>query len=491
MKKIREYIKLLEEKELIVSYYNMESVMDKEVNFLSYNSKDIKKDTLFIVKGANFKKEYLDEAVKNGVFAYNSENNYDKDFPCIIVKNSTKALAVLSSLYFGYPNDKLNVIGVGGTKGKTTVTYYLKYIFDELKDNKKCAFISSIDTYDGKEEFASHITTPESYEIERHFRNAVDSNISTLVMEVSSQALKVNRVCDVHFTIGIFTNISEDHISPIEHPNFEDYYNSKLKIFDNSKVGVVNLDSDLSENTLMYAKSKCENVFTYSCINSEADFFAYDIKKEEDVIKFKVKSKDFDEEFKLTNALGAIASANYLKVDVSIIKNGLYKAKSPGRMEVYSTNDKKITVIVDYAHNKISYETLYKSVREEYPNRKIVTIFGCPGGKALNRRKDLGVVAGVNSDYVYITMEDPGSEKISDISKEIESYVKKYNDNYFVIDDRKKAIESAFELCSNLDEMSVILLLGKGREDTEKINGEYVLYPSDISITLDLIEKYN
>ena len=222
---VKEYIRLLENENLLKDKYKCENILEKEVNLVSFNSKEVEEDTLFICKGASFKLEYLKEAVENGVFVYVAEDKYDIDIPCILVNDIRKALSCLSAMYFNFPGESINVIGVGGTKGKSTTTYYIKSILDEYSksvNKKDTAVISSIDTYDGVENFESHITTPESYDIHKHFFNALNSGMENVVMEVSSQALKLDRVADVFFDVGIFMNISEDHISPIEHPDFDD-----------------------------------------------------------------------------------------------------------------------------------------------------------------------------------------------------------------------------------------------------------------------------
>lgn len=501
--KLRDYVELLEKDNLIKKMDNVDDeILDREVNLLSFNSKEIEENTLFVCKGLNFKKEYLKEAISNGVFAYVSEVNYEVNVPCIEVVDIRKALSSLSAMYFNFPGEYINVIGVGGTKGKSTTTYYIKYILDEYakaNGKKETAVISSIDTYDGVEKFESHITTPESYDIERHFANALNSGMENVVMEVSSQSLKLDRVKDIFFDIGIFMNISEDHISPIEHPTFEDYYNSKLKMFKNTKNAIVNMDADLASHTLSVARRDSARVFTFSTKTKDTDFYAYDIRKDGFNTIFKVHTPTYDTEILLTmpglfnveNAIAAIAAAYIMGVPEKYIKDGLKIARSSGRMEVYHTKDMKIIILVDYAHNKLSFEKLFSSVKEEYPDRRIVAIFGCPGKKALLRRKDLGTIAGQNSDFVYLVAEDPGLEPVIDISNDIAQYVKKYTNNYALIEDRGEAIEDAVLKAEKEEKPTIILLTGKGRETRQKYGNEYLPCLSDVDYSIKYLSDYD
>lgn len=502
--KLKEYIDLLNRDDNINFMNISENILDQKIEHLTYNSKDVDINTLFICKGESFKVEYLKDAIKNGAVVYISTKKYDMDFPCVVVKDIRRAMSLVSMLFFDFPSNYLNIIGITGTKGKTTTSFYTKAILDEYaKENLKndTAIISSLITYDGIENFESHLTTPESFDTERHFRNAVDSGIQNVVMEVSSQAYtkKYNRLYNIKFDVGAFLNISEDHVSPIEHPTFEDYFNCKLELFKNCKIACINLDSDLSNSVLDMAKTKCNKVITFSLKDKNADVYGDDVDIQKDGTHFRVKTDSFDREFVLKmpgkfnveNALCAICITKSLNIDSKYMYLGLKEAKASGRMEIYKTSDDKIVSIVDFAHNKLSFEKIYETVKEEYKDRFVITVFGCPGGKAQIRRKNLGEVAGKNSDYIYITADDPGIEEVSKISSEIEEYVKKYTKNYIKIEDREEAINEAFKFAQNLEKKSILLILGKGSDNTQKVLNGYEVYKSDIDQVKEHVEEYD
>lgn len=496
---IQSYIEDLQKENLLIDTINCDEILDCMVRDMSYNSKEVRQDCLFVCKGFgnNFKQEYLEEAIRQGAICYVSSQEYNVGIPCILVKDGFLALGVLARRYFNHPQEHLNVIGITGTKGKSTTSYYVKYILDEymkVKGKKDTAILSSIDVYDGVSQYESHLTTPESYDIHRHFANAVTSKIENIVMEVSSQSLKLGRVNSIAFDIGVFLNISEDHISDIEHPNFDDYLDSKLKLFERSKIACVNLNTDYLERVLKASK-KSENVITFGTTEN-ADVYGYNIQKDGFHTKFMVRTPYFEKEMLLTmsglfnveNALAAISVAVALKVPYECIYQGLKKAKASGRMEVYADKNKKVIVIVDYAHNKLSFEKLYESTIKEFPQREIVTVFGCPGGHAVNRRKDLGELSGKYSDISYLTTEDPREEDPVAICKEISMHIKKVNGKYKIVEDRGEAIKQAiFEAKPN----SVILITGKGNETRQKIGTKFVKCPTDVQYVKKYLREYD
>ncbi|HEX2947834.1 MAG TPA: UDP-N-acetylmuramoyl-L-alanyl-D-glutamate--2,6-diaminopimelate ligase [Clostridia bacterium] len=489
------YMENLREKGLLLSHNCTRETGMKMVGSVAYDSNKAGQNTLFVCKGAGFKETYLESAIQRGAVVYISETDYHKAVPCILVSDVKKALSLVAEIFYDYPARKLKIIGITGTKGKSTTAYYIKYILDEyLREQGKpeAGILSSIDTFDGVIREESHLTTPESLEIQMHFSNAVNSGLQYVVMEASSQALKYGRLHGVEFDVGIFLNISEDHISPIEHSDMEDYLTAKLTIFSHCRTACINLDSDQLPR-IIEASRDAEKVLTFGT-RPEADIFGSDIRKEGLDTHFRAKCDRFDREFVLTmpglfnveNALAAIAAAYVLRIPEQYVYTGLRKARSGGRMEIYSNKNRDRIVIVDYAHNKLSFTKLYETVKAEFPAMKIVTVFGCPGGKAQLRRRDLGLLAGVHSDKVYLTAEDPGPENTRDISEDIVQYVRQNNDNYELIDDREEAIRQSI---LSSEPGTVILITGKGNETRQKYGKEYIPVPSDVELTRKFLSE--
>lgn len=516
---LKDYLNILEDLGVVTDCDLKEN--DTPVENLTFDSKEVSEGTLFICKGVHFKEEYLAEAADKGAFAYVSEKKYDgSGMPYIIVNDMRTAMAALADQFFNQTWKDICMIGLTGTKGKSTTTYFLKAVLDdysEAKGQPETAMLSSIDTYDGKQRFESHLTTPEAVVLHGHIHNAVNSGIKFMTMEVSSQALKYKRTHGIKYNVGCFLNLGEDHISPIEHPSFEDYAQSKLILFDQSRICIVNADSDYSDKVIERAKKSdvTEKIITFGT-DPSADIYGYDLKPDRNGITFKAGYNGKDEEFRIgltgmfnvSNALATIAIAVSQDIPVEYIKSGLERARVSGRMEVFSNDSGDITVIVDYAHNVMSMQALFDSCMEEYPDDNITIVFGCPGTKAIRRRKELGEIAGKYASMCYLTEEDPGEEEVHKISEEIAVHVAEQGGSYEIIDDREEAIKkalydaaaynasekdasekSASEKNKTEGRKSVVLVTAKGRETRQKRGLEYIDVESDVSIVERVLKE--
>ena len=490
---LSEYVNILKKAGLVIDADLLGK--DQEIaRGLTYDSRAVETGTVFICKGQAFKESYLESAVEKGAVLYVSENKYQVkagEIPFILVNDIRRAMLELSNFFYQKPWEDLTVIGTGGTKGKTTTSYYIKYILDDYMEatgGKESGIMSSIDFYDGVNRGESTLTTPETVELQGHLFNAVSSGIKYMEMEVSSQALKYGRVANMVFDLGIFLNISEDHISPVEHKDFEDYFQSKLLMFQRTKHAIINLDCELKDRVLEAAKAS-EDITTFSLKDASADFYCDKIEKDPAGLKFHVVSDAVTDDFILgmpgifnvENAMAAIAGLTKIGVPIEYIKSGLEKAKTRGRMEMFFNKKKDIVAIVDFAHNKLSFERIFQSAVEEYKGYEIRAVFGCPGGKAITRREDLATVASQYATKVYVTEDDPGPEDREDICKQIAEHV---TCPYEIIVDRVEAIKKAASECK---EKTVLMVLGKGDEANIKYENGLVDKPADTEVVSECL----
>lgn len=413
------------------------------------------------------------DVAEKGAAALVVEKDVDvpENVTVIRVEDTRYALALMSAAYFGYPAEKLKVIGITGTKGKTTTTYMVKSILEGV--GHKVGLIGTIEALIGGRSIPANNTTPESYTIHKYFAEMVEAGCDSVVMEVSSQGLMLHRTAGIMFEIGIFTNLGEDHIGPNEHKDFEDYKRCKGILFTQCRLGIANVDDPWYEDVFKGATCKVET-FGFT---EKADLRAVDIEHITRPgylgVRYHVSGlMDFDVEidipgdFSVYNSLTAIAVCRHFDVPVENIQKALKVAKVRGRIEMVKVSD-EFTMMIDYAHNAMSLESLLHTLRDYKPER-IVTIFGCGGNRSKTRRYEMGEVSGRMSDFTVITSDNPRFEEPQDIIDDIITGIKKTDGEYIAICDRKEAIRYSIEHGRPGD---VIVLAGKGHETYQEIKG--------------------
>ena len=467
--------------------------LDIEISGVESNSKNVKRGDLFVaIKGyMSDGHEFIEEAIKQGAMAVMIEEGCDlkkfkipEEIVIIMAQDTREGLAILASNFYGNPSKKFKLIGVTGTKGKTTTTYMIKEIFE--KSGKKVGLIGTIATYiNGEKIKDGDRTTPESLEIQKIFAQMVDSGVEIVVMEVTSQSLKLHRVDGCDFDIVIFTNLSEDHISPKEHANMQEYFETKLKLFNMCKTGIVNAD-DLHAAKIprLFPDS---NITTYG-IDNFANVLAKDITITNSYVDFKVKIKDRNERvktgipgrFSVYNSLAAICVAQKFAVDPEVVKEALLEVRVPGRSEMVD-NKLEIPIMIDYAHSPESLENILQAAKS-YTRGRVISVFGCGGDRDTSKRPMMGEISGRIADYTIITSDNPRTEKPESIIEQIEQGIEKTKGKYEVIVDRTEAIKKAIKMANKRD---IIILAGKGHEPYQEING--TKYPFDERIIVKQI----
>ena len=479
-----------------------EIVSGEDVSFdeVTYDSRNVKPNTLFFCKG-NFKPEYLAMAKEMGATGYVAEQKYDEGngLTQIIVNNVQKAMSLVGAAFYCYPQNDLFVIAYTGTKGKTTSSYFAKSILDNTNDNKT-ALISTIDTVVGNEpsqRFKSHLTTPESLDIFNYMRQAVDNGMTSLVMEVSSQAYKKLRVYGLHFDVGIFLNISPDHIGPNEHPTFADYLHCKEQLMVNSTHCIIDADTDYMLDVYEAAKATTDpdKIYLFSRDKKEfkdvqIDFNFSSISDTIDSNEIRVvansqkaKKMNVEDDYKIgvvgdyneANAMSAIIASALDNASADDAKKGLKDVFVPGRMESYKSKHNG-TIYVDYAHNYASMHALLGFLKSNNPDGKVIVVVGSPGNKGLDRREGFGKALTESADIAFLTSDDPAFEDPKDIINEIDSYINHDKVDVHIELDRKMAIKKAIHAGDN---NAMIVVAGKGRDPYQKINGVDTPYETD------------
>lgn len=454
---------------------------DIEITTLANDSRKVEADSVFVcISGAVVDgHEFVADVTAKGAAAVIVEKDVQapENVTVIKVEDTRYALALMSAAYFGYPADKLKVIGITGTKGKTTTTYMIKSILEDV--GHKVGLIGTIEAIIGDKKIPAANTTPESFTIHQYFAEMVEAGCDSVVMEVSSQGLMLHRTAGIPFEIGIFTNLGKDHIGPNEHKDFDDYKRCKGLLFKQCKRGIANVDDPYFED--VFAGATCETeTFGFS---EKADLRAVDTHLVSrpgylGVAYHVTGLMDFDVEidipgtFSVYNSLTAIAVCRHFGVSVDVIQKALKAARVKGRIEMIKVSD-DFTLMIDYAHNAMSLESLLTTLKEYNPTR-LVCLFGCGGNRSKDRRFEMGEVSGRLADLTIITSDNPRFEEPQDIINDIKTGIGKTSGQYVEICDRKEAIKYAIEHGQVGD---VIVLAGKGHEDYQEIKG--VKYPMD------------
>ena len=469
--------------------------LDREVTTIENNSKEVKDGSMFFaIKGFTTDgTKYIPDAIKNGAKVILVDDTFDiksvdipDDVTLIVVPDARYAMAICACNFYDNPSKKIKLIGVTGTKGKTTTTYMMKEMFQ--KQGHKTGLIGTIAIYSGDKKLEdSDRTTPESIKLQKVLAQMVEDGCEIVVMEVSSQSLKLNRVAGCEFYIGLFTNFSEDHISPKEHPDMKDYFESKLKLMKMCKYGFVNAD-DLQVAKVPKLLPECD-IKTYGIDNS-CNLLAKDITITNSYVDFKVKIGERNERvkvgipgrFSVYNSLAAISVAMKLGCDAEKIKESLLDVRVPGRSELVN-NSKDLVIMIDYAHSPESLENILRAVKS-YTRGRVISVFGCGGDRDTAKRPKMGEISGKIADFTIITSDNPRTEDPEAIVSEIEEGIKKTKGKYVCIVDRIEAIKYAINMANKKD---LILLAGKGHEPYQEING--VKHPFDERIIVNEIIK--
>lgn len=446
-----------------------------EITALVYDSRKVTKDCMFVcIKGAVYDShEHVKEIAAKGARVIVAEREVEapEGVTLILVKNTRYALSLLSAAYFDHPADRLKVIGITGTKGKTTTTFMVKGILEHA--GYRVGLIGTIETIIGDTHIPANNTTPESYLIQEYFAKMAEAGCQVCVMEVSSQGLMMHRTAGIPFEIGIFTNLAPDHIGPNEHASFEEYAACKGMLFRQCRMGIANVDDAHFDQVLQGHTCVLETIG----FSEKADYRASDVELIGRPgylgVRYRISGKlqmdveiDVPGTFSVYNSLVAIAVCEHFNVSAEDLREALKVVKTKGRIEMIPVSEDFI-LMIDYAHNAMSLESLLLTLKEYHPKR-LVCVFGCGGNRSKLRRYEMGEVSGRLADLTVITSDNPRFEEPQAIIDDIKTGIGRTDGKYVEIADRKEAIRYAI---ANGRPGDVIVLAGKGHEDYQEIGG--------------------
>lgn len=475
-----------------LDYCLVKGHLNNAINKICYDNRKIELNDVFVcIKG--FKVDghtFIEDAIKRGAKAIIIQDHVEIDsrVTVIKVKDTRKALALVGSSFYDNPKNKLKIIGITGTNGKTTSAFIIKSILE--KAGYKTGLIGTIANYIGDEKIDSVRTTPESLELHELFNEMVEKGVKYCVMEVSSHSLDLDRVYGVEFVSGIFTNLTRDHLD--FHKTFENYFNAKAKLFERSKHSIVNIDDSYGVKLINDIKNKnIDTVVKTFSIENKADFKAFDINGDSLGSRFKidVEGNIYDMEinipglYNIHNVLGCIACAKTLGISIDIIKEAVLDIVVPGRCEMVAKNKSlPYTIIVDYAHTPDGLKNILNTIKG-FVKGRIITVFGCGGDRDKVKRPQMGEIACKLSDIAVITSDNPRSEEPMDIINDIKNGLA--YDNFIVEENRGKAIEKAIDMAKKDD---VILIAGKGHETYQILKDETIHF-DEREVVIDILNK--
>lgn len=460
---------------------------DIEISGIAYDSRKVRQGAIFVcIQG--FKADghdFIPAAIQNGAKALLVQKDIDVPDGITVVKvaDTRFITAYISDAFFNHPSKSFSLVGVTGTKGKTTTTYMIKSILEAA--NQKTGMIGTIVNSIGNEVLPAERTTPESYDLQALFSEMADNKVDSVVMEVSSHALELHRVSCSDYDIGIFTNLSRDHLD--FHETFENYLNAKVKLFGLCKQGIVNIDNNYGKEVVKKAQCK---VYTMG-VDSAADIKAEDVVSHPDSVQFKAVTPWGESDIKVSipgrfsvyNALGAIGACCLMGISFDTIKEGLEKVSVPGRAEVVFAG-KDFTIIIDYAHSPDSLENILNTVKGYAPAR-VVSLFGCGGDRDKTKRPIMGEISGKLADFTIITSDNPRTEDAAAIIKDIEEGIKGLGVEYTTIVDRREAIKYSIEKARSRD---IIVLAGKGHE-TYQIFKDKTIHFNEREVVREILDE--
>ncbi|OPX46244.1 UDP-N-acetylmuramoyl-L-alanyl-D-glutamate--2,6-diaminopimelate ligase [Ruminiclostridium hungatei] len=464
--------------------------LDMEIDGVAYDSRKTRQGVLFVcIEGTVADgHKYISDAIENGTRAFLVQKPVEvpEGITVIEIEDTRYGLAFVSDAFFGHPSEKLNLIGITGTKGKTTTTYMVKSILEAA--SHKIGLIGTVSNLIGQEILYTSRTTPESYDLQSLFNDMVEKEVDTTVMEVSSQGLELHRVAKCDFDVGVFTNFSRDHIGPKEHATLEEYFNAKAKLFNMCKQAVINIDNEHGRKMAELARCR---VYTYG-LGENADIRATDIIKKTAYTYFKLTTPwgnteietNLQGEFNISNALAAIGSCCLIPgITLEHVRAGLARVNVPGRMEAVTTGG-NYSVLIDYAHTPDSLEKVLSTVKE-FAHGRVVSLFGCGGDRDRGKRPEMGAISGNIADFTVITSDNPRTEEPERIINDIEVGIQKTNGKYVKITDRRQAIKFALE---NALDGDIIILAGKGHETYQQFKDNTIHF-DEREVVAELIEE--